>query len=499
VEEAAAHIGAGSIAEELARALDFWCVSRLFGGPREPPRTQFLQIARLADPDPWRNQLRDALANFDRRAMLALVTAADVRNLPPQSLALIGRVLVARPANTFLTAYFEDQALETAILAFLRAAHRQYPADLLITLNLAEFCRHNHNEETLRLYSAASALRPDSPYITCNLGHALMTQRQYDEAVAVYTKALEHKADYLEALEARANAYRLLGQTGNVLAGAALSIAQGSKSHFPHFNLGWAYTRQRQWEQAVAEFAKGVAMMPRLLTPQTFVKPATPPALPEMFRHDRAYAYSVLGQWDNAAVDLTVGRDPLKAPPGDDIWLQLACLRLLQGDVPGYQQLCRQLLKRKDQDKGGQAAQIAYMSARTCVLHPQTGVAPEEAALWAKQALADFPGAAWSLHTLALAHYRAGEFAEAVRSCRESQKDEQWRGAMVNAPLLAMAYQHLGKHDESGKWLETASLWRQTVVDGTCRGDACPPEMHLSDWLTFELLWREARGLVHAR
>ena len=92
VEEAAGRIRGRSIRLELARALDFWSSMRRRSGNTGPPDwKELLAIAKLTDPDPWRNGLRDALQSRDRKALEALRGIPQrVTSLSPATLHLLG-------------------------------------------------------------------------------------------------------------------------------------------------------------------------------------------------------------------------------------------------------------------------------------------------------------------------------------------------------------------------------------------------------------------------
>jgi serine/threonine protein kinase/Flp pilus assembly protein TadD len=491
--EAAARIQARSIRLELARALDFWSASLPYEGNRDPPDHKYLlALARSADPDPWRNQLREALAGNDHKALRVMAESADVTQLAPETLALLGHIL-ARPIahngkRVFLPAFPRVPTIwrpdDEVLSDFLRRAQRQYPGDLWINSTLAGYCLHTlaHYDEAVRYYAAALALRPDSPYLTQGLGLALVRAGGHQQGVAELSRAIQLKPDFLEALLNRGEAYMNLGQADRGLADFSMVIGLGCNWRYAWAQRGWAYTVLRQWDKAIGDLSKAIEMDPRYSWVQ---------------RSYRARCYVALGQLEKATLDVTFRRAPDVVPPHDDYWLQLACLRLLQGDVPSYRQLCQELVTRNHQTKVGFTGQLAYIASRTCALAPQENPAPAQAALWAQKAVADEPKAAWRLHTLALAHYRAGQFEEAIRYTRESQKDRGWHGAMVHLPLLAMAHERLGQHKEARANLQTAQEWHQEVVQGTYKGQATsPPDMHLSDWLVFQVLFREARELV---
>jgi serine/threonine protein kinase len=112
VAEAAERIQARSIRLELARGLDFWSAMRRRAGNPGPPDWQWLlEVAKAADPDLWRIQLRNALQRGDRSTLEALAASADIPRLPPDTLHLLGTAL-------------NDVGNPEQAVAFLRQARR---------------------------------------------------------------------------------------------------------------------------------------------------------------------------------------------------------------------------------------------------------------------------------------------------------------------------------------------------------------------------------------
>ena len=66
---------------------------RRSGNTGPPDWKELLAIAKLADPDPWRNGPRDALQARDRKALEALEATAEVASLSPATLHLLGYAL----------------------------------------------------------------------------------------------------------------------------------------------------------------------------------------------------------------------------------------------------------------------------------------------------------------------------------------------------------------------------------------------------------------------
>jgi serine/threonine protein kinase/Flp pilus assembly protein TadD len=463
VAEASDRIRARAIRPQLARALDIWSITRRRFSPQGAPDwRRLLEVARAADPDPWRNRLRDALARDEFETLLALSAAPDVRHLPPETLALLGENLVFRTqpwqvGHLILVGRIprlQPSAAIEQISAFLRKAQRQYPQDLWLNTALAAYCMSTTKQydEAARFYTAALTLRPNSPTITYLLGEALYFKGAYLDAAAHFSRALEMKPDNLAAVMGRAATYQRLGRPEEALADCARAIELRCRD-IEQLSLtrGWAYAHLRQWDKAAAEFSKLVTM------------PPTPGSARAAFN--------------------------------------VACLRLLNGDKAGYRRICTQLiwthlLERAQPGREAFPPDVAALASRTCMLHRDTGTEPRQAVRWAEAAVARQPRWAHYLHILALAQYRAGQFDAAARSCRRSlEVSPGWGGRAVNWLLLGMAETRRGQLDEGKRWLDKAAQWRAAVLAGK-RAEASPPDMPLPDWLEFQVLYPEAEALM---
>jgi tetratricopeptide (TPR) repeat protein len=386
------------------------------------------------------------------------------------------------------------------IATFLRDAQRQYPTDLWITSTLAEWCRScGQPDNAVRFYTAAVVLRPQNQHFVYCLGEALLNKGSPREAVAELSRVIEWNPNHVGALWSRGIAYSKLGQPDQVRDDFSRVLALGYRSPHAWYWRGWAYTHLGQWDKALADFSnyydRSAATnanqgAPRLPAHVIYLPP---PGL----SYFRAYCCSVVGQWQKAAVYLKgargIKRQPLASTPPNDTWFQLACLSLLQGDVPAYRQMCQQLLEREP--KEGYSGLAAYVVGRITALHPECNT---EAVRLAEKALAGNPKVPWYLHTMALAYYRAGQFEKAVQNARESQKaGPRWGGCMVNWVLLALAHQRLGQLDTARECRQRCITWRKEVLDGTSKEKAfAPPAMPLSDWLEFQVLYAEVVALT---
>ena len=84
-------------------------------------------------------------------------------------------------------------------LVLLRRAQRTYPGDFWINQDLGvalSDCEPPQYEESIRFFTVAAALRPDSPGVLFNLGFALACAGRLDEALVAYRQAISLKPDY---------------------------------------------------------------------------------------------------------------------------------------------------------------------------------------------------------------------------------------------------------------------------------------------------------------
>src|SRR5439155_9655561 len=160
-QEAARRIDGSLVRDELVAALDDWCwVLHQWDERRKGQIQRLRDVARLADPDPGRNQLREALtgsdAELDRVATELLPTALEGR---PSATYLI------LLANSLARVGKEDEAV-----ALLEEADLRFPANFWINLRLAELHADAHRyDRALAYYRVTRALHPDNPIVLWSL------------------------------------------------------------------------------------------------------------------------------------------------------------------------------------------------------------------------------------------------------------------------------------------------------------------------------------------
>ncbi len=255
--------------------------------------------------------------------------------------------------------------------------------------------------------------------------------------------------------------------------------------------------------EAAAAFVGELDLLPE---GRNWTTPRSERAL-EMARWDRAYArllelrpddgqlwcvrgryHALRSHWAEAAADFARGVP--SATTSSEEWFEHACLRLIVGDDQGYRAVVRELDRRAGRTKD---AFEAFILARTAAITAEPVVEPGQAIRWAKQAVASTRNA-WYLHTLGLALYRAGQFAEAIQWLEESNAG-QWyeRGKMQNRLVLAMAHHRLGNVAQSHASLDEVERWWKGVEATKTDGAV---DMTATDWLPLQLLRREAEAMI---
>jgi tetratricopeptide (TPR) repeat protein len=248
-----------AVAQSLAAALDDWAAIRRGWGSDGAGAARLGEIARAADPDPWRCALRAALSRPEKAARLAelrrLKETARLDELGPGSLDLLGHALL-------------DAGDPAAAESVLREAQRQYPGDLWINHDLGRvFQRQLKHDEAIRCYYAARAIRPE---MGDWLAQALFNRGDYGEAITVLRGMARRWPDKGKVLTALY--YHLIYQSRpsdeaqEVLA-AAIAAEHAAIRSRPgdanaHFRLGNDLRLQGKLDEAEAAFRDATRLSP---------------------------------------------------------------------------------------------------------------------------------------------------------------------------------------------------------------------------------------------
>jgi tetratricopeptide (TPR) repeat protein len=238
---------------ELCVALDDWALTRrATRKDKEADWERLLAIARVADPDPWRNRLRDALEKGDRKGLLALAAKADVAAQPPAALVLLADALAGSGANA-------------EAVALLRRAQRRHPADFWVNFQLGTALarlRPPQWEDAVGFYRAALALQPGNAAVCLNLAVALHGRGRLEEALAACRQAIKLQPDLADAHAQLGANLRALGRSAEAVAAFRRAVALGTESPTAHVALGSVLMEQGQAAEAIRHYRQAIALDP---------------------------------------------------------------------------------------------------------------------------------------------------------------------------------------------------------------------------------------------
>jgi serine/threonine-protein kinase len=258
--EAGSRLAGRAATAEIASALDEWCRLRrvaLAGTHGARPWQRLAEVARAADPDPWRNALRSMAGRPREEAVAALRKQADDRTAlgrqPAASLVLLARMLKSIGEG-------EQSA------AVLQAAWGRFPGDFWVNYNLGASSwsrgRFERPSEAVRFLTGAVAARPGSAVAHSDLGLALRDHGDRAGQIAAYRRALALDPKYAPAHN---NLGVVLIDNGD-LQGAIASIRQAlafDPNYAPaHTNLGYALNKIGDPAGAIAAFRWAIALDP---------------------------------------------------------------------------------------------------------------------------------------------------------------------------------------------------------------------------------------------
>jgi tetratricopeptide (TPR) repeat protein len=171
-----------SIRMQLVMALDDWAdhQRRLkINGWKH-----LVAVTRLADPDPWRNRLRDALEAKNPTALEELLASAHSNPVAPATAVLLASLTWTTTAE------------RTVVV--LQQVQQRHPGDFWINEELGGLfgkLERPQLDQSIRYHTAAVALRPQSSGAHVNLGAALQAKGDLDGAIREYQVAVHLTKD----------------------------------------------------------------------------------------------------------------------------------------------------------------------------------------------------------------------------------------------------------------------------------------------------------------
>ncbi len=236
---------------EIAAGLDMW--SRLRRIEKDlPGRLPLADVARAADPDPWRNALRDQCDRPLREALPFLkAKAADLASLenqPAASLLLLSMTLGEA----------DDHASARAVL---RVAGRRFPAEFWVRFEQGYVSRMlKAPADAVRHFEAAAALRPQSSAAHHSLGLALADMQQRDDAVGELREAIRLRPDYAWSHHELGLVFLDLKRIDEATAAFREATRLLPHHPVPHFFVGFCLRERGETDAAITEFHEAMRL-----------------------------------------------------------------------------------------------------------------------------------------------------------------------------------------------------------------------------------------------
>jgi eukaryotic-like serine/threonine-protein kinase len=254
----AAQIKASALRWPLVAALDDWaacCADSV-------RRSWVLRVARGADPDPWRDRVRDPAAWEDRAVLDELAQTARVAQQPPSVLLALGERLQLAGGDG---------------VALLQRIERQYPDDFWTNFTLANTLYGLGKQGKADLaraavyYQKALALRPSAVAAHNNLGLMLYGRYWLDDdakdwggpgALTVYRTALRIDPQCAPAHHNLGLALKAMGLLGGAAHEYQEALRLNPNLAPAHFNLGIIQAATGDINGAISHYRQALRIDP---------------------------------------------------------------------------------------------------------------------------------------------------------------------------------------------------------------------------------------------
>jgi serine/threonine-protein kinase len=448
---AATRVRASPVSRALVAALDDWAACAA-------DRRQLdwvLAVVRQADPDPWRDRVRDPATWDDAEALRDLTARGRLAEQSPQLLTVLGARLRAKRIDA---------------VPFLSRVAAAYPNDFWANIELGNaFLDQSNAGDAAECYRAALELRPGTFSIHYALGCMYLGLHRWDRCIAEYEQALrlDPASAWCHNRIGVALAFRG-GHDDEAMAQYRESIRLDPTIGWTHHHLATILELLGRDDEAAAEFHEAARLFPEKRSEWKRDMRRV------LFR--QGHVAEVLSDWKQALE----GRRP-----SYDEWFGYAELCLFQGDQAEYRRARRDLLAQFGATAN---PDIAERTARAAMLLPPSQDELDKAVALSERAVAvgrrghefNFP---YYRFALGLARYRQGRFDDAV-----SIMTGDAAKSLGACPLLvlAMAHKQMGRGDEASRALDEAIR----LYDWTAKSADHP------DMWTAHILRREAESLI---
>ncbi|MCI0462915.1 MAG: tetratricopeptide repeat protein, partial [Gemmataceae bacterium] len=378
-------------------------------------------------------------------------------------------------------ACMETKDLDGAIAAFRKAIDtRPNYAEACMNLGVALSVRGR--PDAAKYLLRAIKINPNLPEAHFNLGNVRIAQGDLRGAASAYEKAVEIKPDFAAAWSNLGQARKGLKDLPGAIKAYQKAIDLDPKLPEARSNLGAALCEDRKAVDAERHLRMAIKLKPNY--PQAHSNLGL--SLNIQGKHQEAEdAYrtaqklglddfivryglgkALLGQDKYRAAEAAF-RQAIAWQPSY-VWAHfrlgeaLARQKKLEEAIAAY----RQALKLRKNFPEANARLAMMLNAKAWGQVAAPAVAPAEAAKaleLVKEAVKLSPAIAAYWNTLGVAHYRAGEWKEAVAALQQSMKLGKG-GSCEDWFFLAMAHWRLGNQPEARRWFDRAVTWMDRMA-----------------------------------
>jgi eukaryotic-like serine/threonine-protein kinase len=448
--DVAARVAASPVRRALVAALDDWAACADRGD-----LNWVLGVARLADPDPWRDRVRNPAAWNDPKTLRELAGRARLSEQSPSLLVVLGGRLRAHQIDA---------------VPFLARVAAAYPRDFWANIELGNaFFDQKNAADAIESYRLALELRPDITSIRYSLGCMYLGLRRYDRCAAEFEQLIDQGPDnpwYHNRLGV-CLAWRG-GHDEEAMAEYRKSIRLDPTIGWTHHHLAEILERNGRCEEAAAEYREAARLFP---DKRSEWKRSMRQMLLKLGRGTEA-----LADWKEELA----GR-----PRAHDVWFGYAELCLYLSDDAEYRRARRDLLA---QFGDAPDPDVAERTGRACLLLPPSDDELRQAVALVERAVAVGKSGHEFIYPYyrfaqGLARYRQGRFDDAIAIMTG---DAAKSLGACPALVLAMALHRKGREADARRALDEAIRFHDWTAKSA---------NHQDMW-TAHVLRREAEAIV---
>ena len=225
IDELAENIRNSPIRYVLAAGIDHWAY---YSNDNEQFRIKLLAVVRQADPDPWRDQLRDVKLWKDADTLVRMAEECKTQKQTPQvigilawrlydakkqeeSRALLRRTILEQPGDFwlhYLLGWLARDRTEQASHSWVAISIRPEYGPAYVHLSLARSLQ-NRQDLSFTYIKKATEVSPNNAVAFRNLGTQYFHRNELDKCHQAYAKAVELDPTYPQAHESLASTYVL--------------------------------------------------------------------------------------------------------------------------------------------------------------------------------------------------------------------------------------------------------------------------------------------------